>query len=242
MAEKITFYSHRQGPNPWKSVTVFEELEVPYQTIYLEFGKVPNGVEDEGFLNKNPAGRVPLIYDPATGNTSNSPRSQKVDRRRTGVPLTESNTIALYLVDQYDKDAKLTFRTTPEKYLVSQWLYLQGATQAPMFQQALLFALGKNNPEAQAHLRGIVKRTLATIDTALDGKTYLVGDKCTIADLAFVNWDLTLDVRLKGDPEAALREQRKALYPNRWAWHHRILERPAVKKMIQTQKEANPSS
>lgn len=40
-----------------------------------------------------------------------------------------------------------------------------------------------NNPEALAHLQSIVKRTLSTIDAALEGKQYLVAGKCTIADL-----------------------------------------------------------
>ena len=40
------------------------------------------------------------------------------------------------------------------------------------------------------------------MDAALEGKQYLVAGKCTIADLAFVNWDLMLDVALKGDVEA----------------------------------------
>jgi glutathione S-transferase len=77
------------------------------------------------------------------------------------------------------------------------------------------------------------------MDTALEGKTYLVGEKCTIADLAFVNWDLTLDVGLKGDEEAATAEQREKLYPNWTAWHKRVVARPAVQRMIKMYGEAN---
>jgi glutathione S-transferase len=71
MTDKITFYSLREGPNPWKTVTVLEELGLSYETIFLEFGKAPNGVEGKDFIKKNPAGRVPLIYDPRTGKLSN---------------------------------------------------------------------------------------------------------------------------------------------------------------------------
>ena len=83
----FTFYSHRetleapkppiilekltllkgQGPNPWKIVTLFEELQLPYETQFLDFGSGSNGVEGESFKKKNPAGRVPLIYDPSNG-------------------------------------------------------------------------------------------------------------------------------------------------------------------------------
>jgi glutathione S-transferase len=80
----LTFYSHREqpsheirplrltpagiGPNPWKTVTVLEELNIPYETIFLDFGAGKNGVEGSDFKKKNPAGRVPLIYDPNTGS------------------------------------------------------------------------------------------------------------------------------------------------------------------------------
>jgi hypothetical protein len=43
------------------------ELDIPIETIFLEFGKGKNGVQGADFLLKNPAGRVPLIYDPNTG-------------------------------------------------------------------------------------------------------------------------------------------------------------------------------
>jgi glutathione S-transferase len=55
------------GPNPWKTVIVFEELKIPYSVAYLDFGDAKGGVEHEEFLKKNPAGRVPLINDPNTG-------------------------------------------------------------------------------------------------------------------------------------------------------------------------------
>lgn len=66
MSQPIEFWSHRIGPNPWKVVTVFEELGIPYTTKFLDFGNSEGGVEHPDFLKKNAAGRVPLINDPAT--------------------------------------------------------------------------------------------------------------------------------------------------------------------------------
>lgn len=68
---------------------------------------------------------------------------------------------------------------------------------------------------------------------------YLVGEKCTIADLSYVSWDLILDQILEGDEDVGTREQREEKYPFWAAWHKRLLDRPAVKKMIQLQEEAN---
>ncbi|KAJ9606362.1 hypothetical protein H2200_009323 [Cladophialophora chaetospira] len=220
--QPLTFYSHKQGPNPWKSVLIFEELNIPYETHFLDFGAGAKGVEGEEFKQKNPAGRVPLIYDPATG-----------------VSLAESNAIAQYLVEFYDKESRLTFTTMPEKYLVNQWLNFQGASQGPLFQQAFISKFVKNDPEGLAHFQGLVKRTLGTVDQALEGKQYLVGDKCTIADLAFVNWDLSLASFMAGDEEAGTEELRAKKFPNWAAWHKRLLERAAVQKMMQIQQKAN---
>jgi glutathione S-transferase len=57
------------GPNPWKTVIILEELNLPYSATYLDFGDSKGGVEHEEFLKKNPAGRVPLINDPNTGKS-----------------------------------------------------------------------------------------------------------------------------------------------------------------------------
>jgi glutathione S-transferase len=102
-----------------------------------------------------------------------------------------------------------------------------------------VFVLIKDNPEARQHFQDLVKRTLGTLNTALAGKTYLVDEKCTIADLAFVNWDLVLDVALKRDKEAATKEQREKMFPNWAAWRARLFRRPAVQKMVEAQKAAN---
>lgn len=67
----------------------------------------------------------------------------------------------------------------------------------------------------------------------------MVGEKCTIADLAFVNWGLVLDAALKGDKETATKEQRQTMFPNWTVWHARLLGRPAVQRMVEAQKAAN---
>jgi glutathione S-transferase len=68
-----------EGPNPWKTVIVFEELDIPYHATYLDFGNSRGGVEHEDFLKKNPAGRVPWINDPATGeHTGHSSSLNKI--------------------------------------------------------------------------------------------------------------------------------------------------------------------
>ncbi len=99
-------------------------------------------------------------------------------------------------------------------------------------------AARKGNSVAVEHLQGIVKRTLGTLNDALQDKKYLVGNKCTISDLSFLNWDLLLDRVLAGDPEAASAEQREALFAHWASWHNRILQRPSVQTAIEMQRAA----
>ena len=51
------------------------------------------------------------------------------------ISLAESNAIVQYLVDRYDKEQQFTAKGTQDEYLVAQWLFFQGATQGPIFQQ-----------------------------------------------------------------------------------------------------------
>jgi glutathione S-transferase len=159
MSEPLTLYSHRelpndgaivylksnkaysgQGPNPWKTVNLLEELGLKYETIFLEFGASEHGVQGEDFMKKNPAGRVPLIYDATTGSWTPCYLLRELIlmhliQLRIGISIAESNNIAQYLVAQYDKKGTLTTDTTPDKYLVQQWLFFQAASQGPFFAQ-----------------------------------------------------------------------------------------------------------
>ena len=51
-------------------------------------------------------------------------------------------------------------------------------------------------PSVISRYRNEVRRVLGVLNTALEGKKYLVGDKVTIADLSFVPWHSIIPVRL----------------------------------------------
>lgn len=71
---------------------------------------------------------------------------------------------------------------------------------------------------------------MGVLDTHLkkQGTGYLVGDKCTYADLSFVTWHALVPF-ITG-------EERKidieAKFPNYDAWMKKLEERPAVKKVL----------
>jgi len=55
-------------------------------------------------------------------------------------------------------------------------------------------------PSAISRYRKEVRRILGVLDTALEGKRYLVGDKVTIADLSFVAWHSVIPVCISIQP------------------------------------------
>jgi hypothetical protein len=107
----ITLYSHAGGPNPWKVAIVLNELGVPYTNTFPK-------VKEQPYLSINPNGRAPAIEDP-----------------NTGITLWESAAIIKYLIDTYDKDGKISYSSSPEKYLQDQWLAFQISGQGPYFGQ-----------------------------------------------------------------------------------------------------------
>jgi glutathione S-transferase len=49
-------------------------------------------------------------------------------------------------------------------------------------------------PSVISRYRNEIRRVLGVLNTALEGKRYLVGDKVTIADLSFVPWHSIIPV------------------------------------------------
>lgn len=217
----ITLYSHTKGPNPWKTVIILEELHLPYHTKFIEFPdmkKAPFATE----VNLN--GRVPAITDPNTGLT-----------------LWESGAINQYLVEKYDKTHSLSYTTFPETHLCNQWLHFQVSGQGPYYGQAAWFKLyhAENVTSAVERYVKEIERVISVLNTHLQkqggsssssagGAVYLVGDKCTYADLAFVTWHILIPFLAGEDYKIDI----EGKYPHYDAWMKRLLERPAVKKAL----------
>src|SRR3712207_5659328 len=61
-----------------------------------------------------------------------------------------------------------------------------------------------------------VRRILGVLNVALEGKEWLVGDKMTFADMAFVPYHSILHLFFECQPEDTFKD-----YPNVGAWHRR---------------------
>ncbi|OJD18235.1 hypothetical protein AJ78_01735 [Emergomyces pasteurianus Ep9510] len=209
ITQPITVWLTPSGPNPWKVVTILHELDVPYVIKSFKF----DDVKKPPFINVNPNGRVPAIEDPNNNLT-----------------LWESGAIIHYLVEVYDKEKKLTYDAFNERHLLNQWLYFQVSGQGPYFGQAGWFTVLHHEkiPSAIERYQNQVRRVLGVLNIALEGRQWLVGDKCTYADLSFMPWNNRVNMLLETPPG----EDPLAPYPNVQAWQHRMEARDSWKKAM----------
>ena len=87
-------------------------------------------------------------------------------------------------------------------------------------------------PSAQERYNNEVKRVLSVLEKCLAERQWLVGYKCTFADLAFVTWNDRMDMVL-GIPDSKPLEE----FPNVEAWHNRMISRDSFKKAMQTREK-----
>ena len=90
-------------------------------------------------------------------------------------------------------------------------------------------------PSAKARYINEVNRVVAVLDSHLQGRTWLVGDKCTFADLAFVMWNMTIPVMMKSTEHPERFDIDK--YPNFKEWQYRMMARESVKKCLKLRQD-----
>lgn len=193
------------GPNPWKVIFLLEELELPYSIRWIPYKEI----KSEPYLTLNPNGRLPAMIDP-----------------NTSVTLFESGAIIEYLTETYDKDYKISYdgSNQSDKWLLRSWLHFQMSGQGPMFGQKMWFthfhaeiglttAIERYGNESK-RIMNVVEGHLKKRKEAgvVEDKLWLVGDKCTYADLSFVSWNLLLQGLF---PEGFDVEHEYPLY---WDW------------------------
>lgn len=203
------------GINPTKVAVILFELKLPFNTekVLLADIKKPE------YTAINPNGRLPALRDP-----------------NTGITLWESGAIIEYLIERYDTEHKLSFeRDTPEYYQTKQWLHFQMSGQGPYYGQASWFKMFEKEPipAAIARYAGEVNRVSGVLNTFLEKQAkdagsdgngpWLVGQKVTYADLAFLPWQWLISVALTKE------EYDIEKYPAMKSWLDRMEAREGVK-------------
>lgn len=205
------------GPNPPKVAMVLKELGVPIELIHWPL----SDVKQPEYTAINPNGRLPSIQDPNTGLT-----------------LWESGAILDYLIQTYDKEHKLSFPSgSPEFWHTKQWLFFQVSGQGPYYGQAVWFRKFHHEkvPSAFERYAKEVGRVTGVLESHLfkqaelyhDGDgPWLVGNKITYADIAFISWQqviATILTKEEFDPDQ---------FTHVKGWIGKMSARPHVKQVM----------
>jgi glutathione S-transferase len=100
--------------------------------------------------------------------------------------------------------------------------------QGPYYGQAAWYTFYQPElPLARARYVKEIQRVIGVLNTALESSKYLVGDKCTYADLMFITWHQIVPA-IMGEEKLDI----AGTYPKYHAWMESMLARPAVKKVM----------
>jgi glutathione S-transferase len=189
----ITLYHH---PFSRASGTVWtlEEIGEPYELKFVDILK--GGTKAPDLVAINPMGKIPVLRD-------------------GDVVVTENAAIALYLADRYAPGKLAPRLDDPRRGTYLRWTLFSPSVVEP----AALAKLEKWEYKSSQAGWGDYAAVLATIEHALTGRTFLLGDTFSIADVVFGG---TLRFML----ERKLIEPR----PLFTAYAERLGERPALKR------------
>ena len=170
---RIQLYS-LPTPNGVKVSIMLEETGLAYEAHRIDIGQGESHTPE--FLSLNPNGKIPAIIDP------DGPGGKPL-------ALFESGAILMYLAEKTGRfmptDPSLRWQTV-------QWLFFQVGGVGPLFGQLGYFHkfAGKEieDPRPRQRYAAESRRLLGVLDARLDGRSWLMGEEYTIADIATLGW------------------------------------------------------
>jgi GSH-dependent disulfide-bond oxidoreductase len=200
-------------PNGVKVSIMLEETGLAYEPHFINIGE--NETWGPEFLSLNPNGKIPAILDP------NGPDGKPL-------ALFESGAILIYLAE---KTGQFLPKDAAARYETIQWVMFQMGGIGPMFGQLGFFHkfAGKDFEDKRPRDRYLneTKRLLGVLETRLTGRTFIMGDEMTIADIAIVGWIRSL-IGFYEAGEMVGYDALSALP----AWFDRMMARPGVQRGV----------
>lgn len=175
---------------------VAQETGIPVSLVQVDLGK-KRTADGQDFLAINPKGYVPAL---------------ELD---DGQILTEGTAIMQYLADSKPASGLAPANGTLERTRVQEWLgYINSELHksfGPLFNP-------KTGPEQRQERLEYLTRRFALVDKTLADRSYLTGEKFTVADaylFVITNWSNIVQLDLSS-------------FPNLLAFQQRVSARPAV--------------
>ena len=195
---------HCKNSRSVRPMWALEELGLSYDLVVMPF---PPRSEYKGYLDINPLGTVPAFID-------------------DDIIMTESTGICQYLVEKYSSNGLGLDKKDPDYGAYLNWLYRSDATftfpLAIVLRYTRLEPEKRRNPEVAKDYAIWFHSRLRSVETALEGREFLVGGRFTIADIA-VGYALQFGDRL------GLSDRYKA---NCKRYLASLYDRPAYKSML----------
>jgi GST-like protein len=208
--DRIQLYS-LPTPNGVKVSIMLEETGLAYEPHLVDINRQESHTAE--FLSLNPNGKIPAIIDP------NGPGGEPLG-------LFESGAILQYLAE---KSGQLLPSDPARRYETLQWLHFQMGGVGPMFGQVGYFwkFAGREIEDKRPLERYVneAKRLLGVIEERLNGRSWMMGEEYTIADIALMGWVRNL-IGFYGAREIVQYD----LLSSVPAWLDRCLARPAVQR------------
>jgi len=208
--DRIQLYS-LPTPNGVKVSIMLEETGLPYEPHLVDITKDESHTPE--FLSLNPNGKIPAIIDP------DGPGGEPL-------PLFESGAILQYLAE---KSGQFLPADPARRWQTIQWLHFQMGGVGPMFGQLGFFhKFAGRGYEDKRPLQRYVnesRRLLGVLEARLEGRTWMMGEDYTIADIALVGWVRNL-IGFYEAREIVQFDLLKSVP----AWLERCLARPAVQR------------
>ncbi|RWA04577.1 hypothetical protein EKO27_g10523 [Xylaria grammica] len=197
-------------PNGYKASILLEELKDAYGKDYTwqSINISKNTQKEPWFTAVSPNGRIPAI----------------VDHDRDGFSVFEGLAILGYLTRRYDTEHKFSFPVDSNEYDEAEtWLAWQHGGVGPMQGQAGHFVryAKEKIPYGIQRYVGETERLYGVLNTRLEGRDWIVGNKFSIADINLLGW---VNVSQAGGIDL------EAKFPNIAKWLARALARPAVQR------------
>jgi glutathione S-transferase len=182
---------------------MLEELGVPYENVPVSFA---GDAQKPDYLARNPNGRIPTLEDD------------------DGLVVWESMAINLHLAEKYDRGFRP--KSIAERAHVVQWSFWGMTEIEPGLIEVFLHRVMLPEAQRDAALADAgeqkLQRPLAVLDRTLAGRSWLLGDRFTAADL---NVASVLGVALISRVDLAK-------YPNVQRWLAACMQRPAAQKVF----------
>ena len=200
----IRFYFH-PTPNPVKVALFLEEAGLPYEIVPVDTSKGEQ--HKPAFRAINPNGKVPAIVD------TDGPAGRETR-------VFDSTAILLYLGDK----AGMFVGAPQDRPELLSWLLFIASGLGPFSGQAVhfQFAAPEGLDYARNRYRREAERHYKVLDDHLAGRSFIVGDTYTIADISAWGWIDRAARVMKGEADPL------TAFPNIRRWFKVVESRPAV--------------